>query len=471
MSAPRYSFLIPLIVGCSQFMHQFDGVVIATALPSMARSMGEDPLRLNLAITSYLLSLAVFVPISGWIADRFGAKRVYLLAIAIFTLSSVLCGLSQSLAELVLARVAQGIGGAMMTPVGRVIVLKTAPRADFIKAMTYVTIPAALAPLLGPTVGGFIVTYWSWPWIFFINLPIGLCGLALVYFKIPDVPSEPPAPLDVVGFLLLAVSLACLVFGFEAMGRGLLPNALIVALLAGGAICAALYIAQSRHAAHPIIDLDLLKVDTFRASLTGGGLFYMGTTSMVFLLALLLQMGFGYSAFVAGLTTLAGAMGSLLTRFIVRSAIGALGFRRLLIVNGGVMGLFLVGCGFFQPSTPFAVIIIALFIGGLSRSSQFTAVQSLAYADMPRDRMSRATSFAAMMQQLAQSFGVGLAALVIHLSLSWSGKPDLVAADIAPGFFAIGLLSLASILVFTRLPPEAGAALGPKGSRGGQAER
>ena len=328
MSVPRYSFLIPLIVGCSQFMHQFDGVVIATALPSMAQSMGEDPLRLNLAITSYLLSLAVFVPISGWIADRFGARRVYMLAIAIFTLSSVLCGRSQSLTALVAARIAQGVGGAMMTPVGRVIVLKTAPRADLIKAMTYVTIPAALAPLLGPSVGGFIVTYWSWPWIFLINLPIGLCGLALVYFKIPDVPSEPPAPLDVTGFLLLAVSLASLVFGFEAMGRGLLPTALIVALLAGGALCGGLYIALSRRAAHPIIDLGLLDVGTFRASLTGGGLFYMGTTSMVFLLALLLQMGFGYSAFAAGLTTLAGAAGSLLTRFIVRPAIGALGFRR-----------------------------------------------------------------------------------------------------------------------------------------------
>ena len=471
MSVPRYSFLIPLIVGCSQFMHQFDGVVIATALPSMAQSMGEDPLRLNLAITSYLLSLAVFVPISGWIADRFGARRVYMLAIAIFTLSSVLCGLSQSLTALVAARIAQGVGGAMMTPVGRVIVLKTAPRADLIKAMTYVTIPAALAPLLGPSVGGFIVTYWSWPWIFLINLPIGLCGLALVYFKIPDVPSEPPAPLDVTGFLLLAVSLASLVFGFEAMGRGLLPTALIVALLAGGALCGGLYIALSRRAAHPIIDLGLLDVGTFRASLTGGGLFYMGTTSMVFLLALLLQMGFGYSAFAAGLTTLAGAAGSLLTRFIVRPAIGALGFRRLLIANGCVMGLFLIGCGFFHATTPFVVILVALFIGGLSRSSQFTAVQSLAYADMPRDRMSRATSFAAMTQQLAQSFGVGLAALVIHLSLLWRGKPDLAAADIAPGFFAIGLISLASVLVFTRLPPEAGAALGPKGSRGGEAER
>ena len=223
----RYSFMIPLIVGCAQFMHQFDGAVIATALPSMARSMREDPLQLNLAITCYLLALAVFVPISGWLADRFGAKRIYILAIVVFTVSSMLCGLSSTLPELVISRVLQGIGGAMMTPVGRVIVVKSVPRADLVKAMSYVTIPGALAPLLGPSVGGFIVTYFSWPWIFFMNLPIGILGIILVMIHIPEIKEDEVAPLDRAGFLLAAVSLASLMLGFESMGRDLLPTPVV----------------------------------------------------------------------------------------------------------------------------------------------------------------------------------------------------------------------------------------------------
>ena len=218
--APRYSFAIPIIVGCAQFMHQFDGSVIATALPSMAATLHDDPLRLNLAISCYLLALAVFVPISGWMASRFGAKRVFTMAIVIFTISSILCGVSHSLFELVIARILQGMGGAMMTPVGRLIVVKTAPRADLVKAINYITIPAALAPILGPSVGGFIVTYFSWPWIFFLNVPIGLAGVLLVRRYIPEVHEEEVPPLDLRGFLLAAVALASMVFGFESMGRG-----------------------------------------------------------------------------------------------------------------------------------------------------------------------------------------------------------------------------------------------------------
>src|SRR3954468_262833 len=263
----RASSIVPLIIGCAQFMHQFDGAVITTALPSMAASLGEDPLKLNLAITCYLLSLAVFVPISGWMADRFGAKPVFISAILVFTTSSVLCGLSHSLAELVIWRTMQGIGGAMMTPVGRVIVVKSVPKLELVKAMNYVTIPAVLGPVIGPSVGGFIVTYFSWPWIFFLNLPIGLLGLVLVRAYIPDLREEDVAPLDLRGFILVALALAGLVFGFSTLGRGVLPGTLVAAMIAVGAACAALYVVHARRKAAPIIDLTLLRVRTFSASI------------------------------------------------------------------------------------------------------------------------------------------------------------------------------------------------------------
>ena len=350
-SPSRFSVIVPLIVGCAQFMHQFDGTMITTALPVMAVSLNEDPLKLNLAITCYLLALAVFVPISGWMADRYGARHVFFAAIAVFTVSSVLCGLSGSLEEIVLWRTVQGIGGAMMTPVGRVIVVKSVPRVEILRAMNYVTIPAVLAPLIGPSVGGFIVTYFSWPWIFFLNLPIGIAGLILVYIYVPDLREEEVTPLDLRGFVLVGLALAGLVFGFAAIGRGAMPTSVIVASISIGAICGSLYLAHARRKSDPIIDLTLLKNRTFAASVFGGGLFYLGTTAQVFLMALLLQVGFGFSAFHAGLTMLAGAVGSTVMRFTFRPVLNAIGFRRMLICNGLLTGACLAACGLFTAQT------------------------------------------------------------------------------------------------------------------------
>ena len=455
----RSTLIIPLIVGGAQFMHQFDGAVIATALPSMAASLHEDPVRLNLAITTYLLALAVFVPVSGWMADRFGARRVFMSAIVVFTLSSVLCGIAHSLFELVLYRILQGMGGAMMTPVGRVIVLKSVPKLQLVQAMNYITIPAVLGPLLGPSVGGFIVTYFSWPWIFFINLPIGLAGIFMVRIFIPDIRTEHVARLDLRGFVLIGLAGAGLVFGFEAIGRGVLPASIILASIAAGAVCGGLYLIHARRTAVPIIDLGLLRIRTFAASIWGGGLFYLSTTSSVFLLALLLQLGFGFTAFQAGLMTLASAVGSLAMRFAFRPLLRPLGFRRLLIYNAVLTGAFLIGCGFFRVTTPYAVIAFALLIGGFSRSIQFTAVQSLGYAEMPSELFSRATSFMAMAQQLVQSFGVGLVALVVHLSLIWHARAAIAPEDVALGYFTIGVMALASVVIFYRLPAHAGIEL------------
>jgi EmrB/QacA subfamily drug resistance transporter len=461
MASPsRFSIIVPLIVGCAQFMHQFDGTMITTALPVMAVSLHEDPLKLNLAITCYLLALAVFVPISGWMADRYGARRVFLAAIAVFTASSVLCGLSGTLAEIVIWRTVQGIGGAMMTPVGRVIVVKSVPRLEIIRAMNYVTIPAVLAPLIGPSVGGFIVTYFSWPWIFFLNLPIGLVGLVLVYAYVPDLREETVAPLDLRGFVLIGLALAGLVLGFAALGRGALPVLVIIASIGIGAICSAFYLAHAKRRPDPIIDLNLLRNRTFAASIWGGGLFYIGTTAQVFLMALLLQVGFGFSAFHAGLMLLAGAIGSTVMRFTFRPVLQLFGFRWMLIWNGLLSGACLAACGLFTAETPLIVILLVLFVAGFSRSTQFNGVQALGYAEIPSAVMSRATSFSSMMQQLMQSFGVGLTALVVHLSTVMHGHGDIITAgDVSHGFFAIGLLSVLSVIVFYLLPATAGSEL------------
>jgi EmrB/QacA subfamily drug resistance transporter len=389
-------------------------------------------------------------------ADRFGAKRVFISAIVVFTVSSVLCGIAHSLIELVLYRVLQGIGGAMMTPVGRVIVLKSVPKLQLVQAMNTITIPAVLGPLLGPSVGGFIVTYFSWPWIFFINLPIGLGGILAVHLFIPDVHAEKVARLDLRGFVLIGMAVAGLVFGFEAIGRGVVPVSILLASLATGAVCGGFYLVHARRTTDPIIDLGLLRIRTFAASVLGGGLFYFSTTSSVFLLALLLQLGFGFSAFQAGLMTLASAVGSVAMRFTFRPLLRPLGFRRLLMGNAVVMGAFLIGCGFFQITTPYLVIVLALLVGGFSRSVQFTAVQSLGYAEVPTELFSRATSFLAMAQQLAQSFGVGLVALMVHLSLLWHDRSAIAPADVALGYFTIGCLSLAAVVIFYRLPSHAG---------------
>jgi hypothetical protein len=357
------------------------------------------------------------------------------------------------------------MGGAMMTPVGRVIVLRSVPKLQLVQAMNAITIPAVLGPLLGPSVGGFIVTYFSWPWIFFINLPIGLAGILMVRVFIPDVEAEQVARFDLRGFVLIGMAVVGLVFGFEAIGRGVVPVSTVLASIAAGAVCSGFYLMHARRTSDPIIDLSLLRIRTFTASVVGGGLFYMGTTSSVFLLALLLQLGFGFSAFQAGLMTLASAVGSLAMRFTFQRLLRPLGFRRLLIGNALLTGAFLIGCGFFRVTTPYLVIVLALLIGGFSRSVQFTAAQSLGYAEMPSALLSRATSFLAMAQQLAQSFGVGLVALVVHLSLTFNDRIAIAPEDLALGYFTIGTMALASAVVFYRLSSEAGAEL--SGDRAG----
>ena len=451
--------LVPLIVACALFMENLDSTVIATALPEIARSMGENPLHLSLAITSYLLSLAVFIPASGWAADRFGARRIFRAAIVVFVAGSVLCGLSQTMYELVGARILQGIGGAMMVPIGRLVILRSVSKSELVSAMAYLTVPALLGPVVGPPIGGFIATYGAWQWIFFINVPIGIVGFVLVSLFIEEV-KEPGRPrFDTLGWTLAGLGLAALVFGFENIGRGLLPNAAVIALLAAGAALLVAYVAHMRRAARPILDLTLLRIPTCGASIAGGFLFRIGIGALPFLLPLMLQLGFGLTPFQSGLLTLSGAIGAIVMKTVVGTIVRQFGFRNVLIVNSVICGLFLMANGLFTPATPHWLILAVLLVGGLFRSLQFTSVNTMGYADVPDIRMSAATSLASTAQQLSVSFGVGTGALILHLTLTSRGATDLSAGDFWPAFVIIGLISMASALVFLPLPADAGASV------------
>jgi len=449
-------FLAPMIVGCALFMEMLDATVISTALPAMAKSLGEDPIKLNLAITSYLLSLAVFIPISGWMADRFGARTIFRTAIIIFTIGSVFCGLSNSLPELVAARILQGFGGAMMVPVGRLIVLKTIAKSELVTAMSYLTVPAVLGPVVGPPVGGFIVTYYSWRWIFFINVPIGLIGITLVTLYIPNIREDDVLPLDLRGFLLTGFGLAGLVFGFESIGRGVISPAIIMCAMAAGGMCMALYILHHNRIDYPIIDLDLMKIPTFSAATLGGGLFRMGIGALPFLLAMLLQVVFGLSPFASGLLTFTSAAGALFMKVTATPIIRRLGFRSVLISNGVLSAFIMMSYALFRSTTPHFAIVLALLSGGFFRSLQFTALGTLAYADVPNSLMSSASSLSSMAQQLFLSLGVALGAMLLHMSLGAHGGGHLSVHDFTPAFVVMGVLALLSSLLFIPLEYHAG---------------
>ncbi len=431
--------------------------MIATALPTIARSLHESPLRLNVAITCYLLSLAVFIPISGWTADRFGARRVFSLAIVVFTLGSVACGMSNSLPALVAARILQGMGGALMVPVGRLVLLRTVAKSDLVRAMSYVSVPALIGPVMGPPVGGFIVTYASWRWIFFINIPIGVLGIVLVNLLVGDLKETGRRPFDAAGFALTGIGLACLAFGFENVGRGALPMLAVVALMTVGAVCIALYVRHARRVSHPIIDLALLKIPTYAMASIGGFLFRMGLGALPFLLPLMLQVGFGLSALNSGLLTFASAAGAMLMKTTAVRILRTLGFRVVLVGDAMISAAFLFGYSLFRPSTSHLVIFVALLAGGFFRSLQMTSINTLSYADVPPAMLSRATSLTSMAQQLSQTAGVATAAMLLHTVLTVRGGATLAAADFYPVFVGIAMISLLSVPFFLRMSPDAGA--------------
>ena len=456
--------LTPLIVACALFMENLDSTVLATSLPAIAVDLHQDPIALKLALTSYLLSLAIFIPASGWAADRFGARTVFRSAIVVFTLGSVLCGFSATLPGFVAARMFQGLGGAMMVPVGRLVLLRSVPRDQVVEALAYLTIPALIGPILGPPLGGFITTYLHWRWIFWINVPIGVLGVTLATLFIPNVKEETVWPLDKLGFVLSGLGLSALMFGLTVAGRGFVSVPVNIALVVAGAVLLSAYVWHARRVAFPIIDLGLLRVPTFRASVTGGFLFRLGIGALPFLLPLTLQLGLGMTPFQSGCLTLASAAGAMAMKTTAQKIIRRYGFRTVLTVNALVSSLFMAGYGLFGAATPLWLIFTALLAGGFFRSLEFTAINAIAYADIDNPTMSRATSFASVAQQLSISTGVAVGAAVIEAAQFATGDPVLTLRDFGPAFFTVAAISAASTLVFARLAPDAGAVMSGHGA-------
>ncbi|HML06682.1 MAG TPA: DHA2 family efflux MFS transporter permease subunit [Xanthobacteraceae bacterium] len=459
LPSSSYDRVVPLIVAVALFMENMDSTVISTSLPAIARALGTNPLALKLAVTSYLLALAICIPASGWTADRYGARHVFRIAIGVFVLGSIGCALSHSLEEFVLARIVQGMGGAMMTPIGRLILVRSIDKRLLVNAMALVTIPALIGPICGPPLGGFITTYASWHWIFIINVPIGLVGIVMATRYIPEVRAERPDRFDFVGFVLSGLGIGGLAFGLSVMGLEYLPGGVVIALIGIGAVSAAAYVLHAKRAAAPILDLNLFRFATFRASIFGGFMFRLGIGALAFLLPLLLQIGFDLTPFQSGLITFTGALGSMFMKAAVARVLKRFGYRPVLVYNSLVSGAFLAACASFVPGMPFAAMIAILLVGGFFRSLQFTAINTIAYAEIEPRLMSQATTLVSVAQQLALSTGVAVGALVVELTLRLKHGSEIGAMDFPPAFLAVGLLTAAAALIFLRLPPEAGAEL------------
>jgi EmrB/QacA subfamily drug resistance transporter len=466
--AKPFSSLVPAIIGSAMLMQTLSANVVANALPTMARSLHEDPVHLNTVITVYLLAGAIFLPISGWAADKFGARRLFLLAIGLYASACAGSGLAQNLPELLLARFCQGAAGAMIGPVGRLVLLRTTPKHDLVRAMSVLTMPAMLGPVVGPVIGGLIVTYGSWRWIFFINLPVAALGVFLVHRYIEDVREDKVVPLDWTGLLLTGAGMAAVVYGFENLGRNELPALGVAALMAGGAALLTVYAWYAARNPDAILDFKLLKIKTFFASVVGGAFLRMGMGAMPFLLALLLQVAFGFSAIGAALVTFSSAAAALVMKTTAPPILAHYGFRRTLLVNAVIVSVLFMACAVFTRSTPIWIIVILLCGGGFFRSLQFTSLNGIAFADIEMNQMSRASTMSTMAQQLSQSIGVGLAATSLRLVQVTERTTDLGVSVIAPVFLIIGVLSLVSALFFLKLPANAGAGLhgAPRRSRG-----
>jgi EmrB/QacA subfamily drug resistance transporter len=448
--------LIPLIVACALFMENMDSTVISTSLPAIARDIGESPLALKLALTSYLVSLAVFVPISGWVADRFGSRTVFAAAIATFMGGSLLCAASDTLVAFVGARFIQGLGGAMMVPVGRLVLMRAIPKREYVAALNYLTIPALLGPVTGPALGGAITLYFHWRWIFLINIPISILGLFLVLRHIPDIRESQIPPFDLRGFALSGFGLSVLMLGLSSLGGHLMPLELTAACIVIGALTLAAYVLHARRAAHPVIDLRLLKLPTFFHGVVVGSLFRIGLGATPFLLPLLLQIGFGLNPLQSGLLTCAAAVGAMFMKTLTVRILRRWGFRSVLTINGVIASTTVATFGLFTGATPHVVIFAVLLVSGCLRSLQFTALQAISFADISHAGMSQATSIASMAQRLAQSVGIAVGAYMLELSSVAMGHASIVASDFWPAFVGIALLSVISPLWHRRLTRDAG---------------
>ena len=454
--APR---LIALIVAAASFMGSLDQTVIATALPQMARAFHRPPVDLSQAMTIYILVMAAFLPLSTWIADRLGARKVFAGAIVGFAAASALCGFSQNLPEFIAARVLQAMAATLMTPVGNLVMLRATEKRDLVAAVAISTTPGLVAPVIGPALGGFIVTFVDWPWIFYLNIPIAILGVIGALRYIPDIKAEQPRPFDSPGFWLTASALAAFIYGLDRIGATGEDWRWPAALIAAGVALGVLAVRHSRRAAHPLLPLGALKITTFRtAAVTGGLLIRLPFRGLGFALPLLFQVALGMSAFQSGLLVLGYNGGDLLLKSIANQALRRMGFRRALSITAVLTALAIASWVVFTPSTPFWVIFAMLAAGGMARSILMTAVVSMTFADVPREEIGGATVLSNVLNQTTGAVAIGLAALILNLSSTLRGASGhLGLADCRIALIIFALIGLSAVKSFLGLPHDAGA--------------
>lgn len=457
--------VIALLVAAAFFMEFIDGTVIATALPQMAISFGVSAVDLNAGMSAYMLTLAVLIPASGWAAERFGARNVFTFALAVFTLASLFCAMATGVGEFILLRIIQGVGGALMVPVGRLTVLKTTPKPQLIKAIATLTWPALVAPILGPPLGGFITHYASWHWIFYINVPLGIIAMILAWRLFPQQPADQPKHFDTPGFVLTGLAMLALVTGLELISQDHILWTTAVLLLAAGAAMSVLAVRHLSRSAAPMVHLGSLVIPTFRISMGGGSLFRITISAVPFLLPLMLQVGFGMDPFHAGLLVLAVFAGNLAMKPATTPLIRRFGFRPVLVVNGLLSVFSLLFCAFLTPGTPDWLIMLLLFLGGLSRSMQFTGISTLAFSDVPASHMADANTLFSTALQLSVGLGITVGALGTRFGeqlverMQWQAVPGM---SFKIAFVVIAVITLFGWLDMLRLKPDAGATVSGK---------
>jgi EmrB/QacA subfamily drug resistance transporter len=460
MSKVRSRYYITTLVAAALFMEMLDGTIIATALPQMARSFNVGAVHLNIGMTAYMLALAVFIPISGWVADRFGSRSVFAAAIGVFTVASLFCGLAHTLTEFTLMRVVQGLGGAMMFPVGRLIVLRDTPKEDLTETIAYMTWPALTALVVGPPLGGFITTYFSWHWIFFLNLPLGAVALTLTLLWVENLRSEERHPFDWLTFLLAGVASTGLVYALESLGGAAMATSSALLILALSVISGVLAVFAARRSSYPFIDLESMKLKSYALSIYGASGFRVAVAVLPFLLPLMFQISFGMTAFQSGLYLLALFAGDLSMKGFVIQVLRRFGFRRILIVNGVITAGSVALCAVISPATPPLLILAILYFHGASRSLEFTCMTTLAYTEIPSERMGQANGFLSAVMQLSMGVGVAVGAvtlrLVAHAHGHEAASPHL--NDFHVAILCMSLLTLAPVFDSLGLTHDAGAA-------------
>lgn len=472
MNSSSVKTYLPWLVATALFMEQLDATVVNTAIPSIAASLGVTPLSLKSVVTSYILGLAVGIPVSGWMADRYGTRRVFLIAIGIFTLASVLCGLAPSADMMTAARLLQGLGGAMMMPVGRLAIVRTFPKSELLGAMNFVIIPALIGPLLGPTVGGLIVHWTSWRVIFFINIPFGLVAMYLVWRHMPDYRGDERRPLDVIGLILFSSGTAILSWLLEVFGEHTLSGTTMSLLLALSLGLLAAYALHASRTRFPLLRLALLKVRTFRISVVGGFVTRLGVGGLPFLLPLLYQLGLGMPAWQSGLMMMPAAAAAMGMKLIAPKVLARFGYRQVLVVNTLCIGLTIGLFGLVGPDTPLAAIVCLSLMQGFFNSLQFSSMNTLAYADIESRDTSMASTISSSFQQLSMSFGLATGSLVTAWFLGRIPQTNqvLVTDALHRGFWALALMTVISAAVFWRLRKSDGDSISRGHAKASQAE-